>query len=120
RRSGGSASPPRGPARSWAAEGTRRWRRDRTTAEAARRSLFLLRLRLGEVLAVDRERHEGDAHLVGRLLAPPHGTGRIGGIVRVVRGVVVPRLDADARPARQQERLLELVGLLPVEIPVPD
>src|SRR6185295_15559566 len=82
-RSGGSSSPPRGPARSWAAAGTRRWRRDRTTAEAARRSLVLLRLRLGEVLPVDRERDERDAHLVGRLLAPPDGPGRVGGVVRV-------------------------------------
>ena len=72
------------------------------------------------VLVVDRGLEETDAHLVGRLLAPTHILRRRVGVRRVRRGIIEMGNHLDVRTLRECDGLDELVGPLPVKVPVVD
>src|SRR5687768_8400819 len=70
--------------------------------------------------SLQRDADEGQTHLVRRFLAPRHRLRRIVRVARIVRGVVVPRLEPQPRPGRNADRLAIEIRALPVEVPVVD
>src|SRR6185369_4671669 len=69
---------------------------------------------------IGRELQEGDAHLVGGLLAVRDALGRIAGVADVGGGVVVDGVQVDPGPLREADRRRVEVLALPAEVPVVD